>query len=434
MSNAIRLMSRLCVFVSPDGTHVESGLHWVRLSQFCIAAELKLQVYSLKQSPHQKHNSPANRKLGRIPIMNKPIERPGLGSIEAHMVMPDKSLFADAIICIGSNESVFGPGHDAKLASLHYLSRNYERYPDGAEYELCVAIARHFELQAEGVVCGHGSDDLLARLAHAYLRPGEQMICSANGYKKFPNYAFANDALPVLAPDQNFRADVEHILSNVRSATRMVMLANPDNPTGSWLTGEEVRHLASSLPSSVLLVLDSAYFEYMEDPAYENPKNLVEEFDNVVMSRTFSKLFGLAGLRIGWLYASPQIAASIRKIGATFPISSVAANCAQAALGDHMHQKYVRASNLQSRELFVRSLKSLGIRTYPSQTNFVLADFSTAGVQAQQVYDQLLNHRIVARRLRSSAFENCIRFTIGRRSEMRVVARFLGKILKQLQK
>ncbi len=350
------------------------------------------------------------------------------------MVTPDQSLFADAVIYIGSNESVFGPGHDARLVLLHHSSRNYERYPAGAEYDLCAEIARHYQLQTEGVVCGHGSDDLLSRLARAYLRAGDQMICSVNGYKKFPNYAFANEALPVLAPDQNFRADVEQILSNVCSSTRMVMLANPDNPTGSWLTGEEVRHLASSLPSSVLLALDSAYFEYMEDPAYENPKNLVEEFDNVVMTRTFSKLFGLAGLRIGWLYASQEIASNIRKIGATFPISSLAANCARAALNDTAHQKYVRTSNAESRDGFVKNLTNLGIQAYPSQANFVLADFSTTGIQAQQVYDQLLEYRIATCRLNSSAFENCIRFTIGRQSEMRVVARFLSKILKQLQK
>ena len=359
--------------------------------------------------------------------MNSPPARPGLKNIKPHMVSSIRSQ-TPAVIQIASNESVYGTSYRVKRVARSAI-QSMERYSEGAEKKLSELIADHFGLQSTGVVCGHGSDDLLSRLARAYLRKGDEFVCSVNGYQKFPNYAYANDAHPIRSDDSHFVADVDQILASISGRTRMIMLANPDNPTGSWLNGDEVRRLIAGLPQSVLLVLDSAYYEYVDDQNFENPVNLVDEFDNVVITRTFSKLFGLAGLRIGWFYGPQEVAENIRKIGLTFPISNVAFACAAAALKDQSHQQYVRDSNFQVRNWFIETLRNMDIVVYPSQTNFVLLDFSMASISAIEVHNALIQQGILTRRLASTAFEHCIRITIGRMSEMRIVARAIQKLL-----
>ncbi len=308
-------------------------------------------------------------------------------------------------------------------------ARSMFRYAEGAEVELSQEIAAHHGLRGEGVVCGHGSDDLLARIARVYLREEDEMICSVNGYQKFPNYAFANDAKPIRAPDRDFVANADEILNCVTDRTRMIMLANPDNPTGTWLTKDKIRQLQSALPAHVLLVLDSAYYEYVDDQDFEDPGSVVDEFENVVMTRTFSKLYGLAGLRLGWMYANAEIADNVRKIGTTFPISNIAFECAMAALADSTHSNNVRKKNLDIRERFSLSLAKMGVQVYPSQTNFVLTQFTDTSHSATEVYHSLLDHGIVTRRFPTPNFSDCIRFTVGLDSEMDTVTSVMQELL-----
>ena len=347
--------------------------------------------------------------------------RPGLLKIRPHMLSADPAALARIRINIGSNESAFGPSPSAISIAIEG-ARCMERYADGAEIALRRHIADNNALDPAGVVCGNGSDDLLARLARAFLRPGDELICSVNGYQKFPNYALANDAVPVLAQDDEFRVDVDGILNCVSERTRIVMIANPDNPTGTWLTGREIRQLHAGLPENVLLILDSAYLEYVDDPEFENPAALVEEFENVVMTRTFSKIYGLAGIRLGWLYAPHRIADAIRRIGLTFPLSNFAFECGKLALADKTHLQDVFDRNRNGRTEFKSTLDQVGALVYPSQTNFLLAKFSGNGVSAAELHRQLVNHGIFARRQTAKAFSDCIRFTIGTESEMDEVA------------
>ncbi len=355
--------------------------------------------------------------------MTEPEPRLGLGRICAHMLSADADEQASIRISIASNESAFGPSRHAVDAIMEAAS-SAERYAENAASELARSIARKYSLDEKRIVVGPGSDDLLARIARAYLRAGDELICSRHGYQKIPNYAFANDARPVMADDREFKADVGCILDCVTDRTRIVMLANPDNPTGTWLSGVQVRELRDQLRSDILLVLDSAYLEYVDSNDFENPAELIESSRNVVMTRTFSKIYGLAGLRLGWLYGPHRVSESVRRIGLTFPISIVAFAAAMAALEDTEHVRRVFEGNLSVRAEFVSRLNAMGLHAYPSQTNFVLVRFP--GGTGAVAYRHLLSQGVFARRLASQAFADCIRFTIGLEEEMRQVADILN--------
>ena len=350
--------------------------------------------------------------------------RPGVQAVKPHMLSMDGKVLAAIQINIASNESAFGPSPAAVRAASAAISE-MERYADGAEIALATEIAAHHALNPKGVVCGNGSDDLLARLARAFLRPGDELICSVNGYQKIPNYAYFNDAVPVRAPDNDFTADVDQLLSCLTERSRIVMIANPDNPTGTWVSGTQIRRLHAGLPSDVLLVLDSAYLEYVENAEFENPAALVEEFENVVMTRTFSKIYGLAGIRLGWLYAPEKIADAVRRIGLTFPISGVAFESGKAALNDQAHVATVLERNRAGKIKFASTLEQLGARVIPSQTNFLLAQFPAGELSAPRVHEALLNRGIFTRRMAARDFSSSLRFTIGTEQEMELVTQSL---------
>jgi len=333
------------------------------------------------------------------------------------MLPPSSTAVVDPLINIASNESSYGPSQRSIVVGKGALE-GINRYTDSAVTQLAEALAGKYKLNARGIVCGFGSDDLLARVARSYLSPGDELIYSVNGYQKTPNYAYGNDAVPIAAADNDFTADVDSILSCVTERTRIVMLANPDNPTGTYVSRAEIRRLHAGLPANVLLVLDSAYLEYVDADDYEDPRLLVETSHNVVMTRTFSKIHGLAGVRLGWLYAPEDIATTLRAIGIMYPVSNVALACGLASLSDEQHVAFVKSENQRVKRRFTAALTEMGVFVYPSQANFVLAKFNPDGRTAESVYDYLFGKRILVRRFPAPAFSNCIRFTIGREDEM----------------
>ena len=358
-----------------------------------------------------------------------PQPRAGIARISPHMLAGDGAGLAPVAINLASNESVWGPGLPA-LAAARAAVTGSERYDEAAAARLGRGIAGRFGLDATRIVVGHGSDDLLARLARAYLEPGSELVRSANGYLKVPNYAHANDAVAVAAADVEFRASVDNLLAAVTEKTRAAYLANPDNPSGSWLTGAEVRRLHAGLPRHVLLVLDCAYAEYVDAPDYEPAERLVEEAGNVVMTRTFSKVFGLAGLRLGWLYAPPGIAGVVARIGLTFPVSGPAVSAALAALGDGAHTRMVFAANAAERHKLTVRLGELGLVAYPSQGNFVLAGFPDPRRSAAEAAAMLRRHGVAVRRFASPAYDGALRITLGLPHEVEAACRLIAAFLK----
>ncbi len=359
-----------------------------------------------------------------------PTPRKGILNIKAHMLATGTAAGVPARVNLASNESALGPCAGA-IAAAHAAIGAIERYPEDAAARLGAAIGAAFGLDPQRIVCGHGSDELLGRLARAYLDPGDELIHSVHGYLKFPNYAHAMDATPVAAPDAGLRASVDGILSCVTRRTRMVMLANPDNPTGSHLGGAQVRRLHAGLPENVLLVLDSAYAEYVSAADYELPVALVDAARNVVMTRTFSKIFGLAGMRLGWLYGPPAVVDVMRRLSITFPVSAPAAAAAIAAVGDHAHRERVHAHNRDVRRWFAQALADLGVHAYPSEGNFVLARFDDPARPAAAACRHLEERGIVARMFASPDYRDMVRFTIGLEPEMRAAADALADYLRR---
>lgn len=353
--------------------------------------------------------------------------RPGILNIREHMINAPATAAGPAI-GIASNESAFGASpraYDAAAAAV----RDFSRYPEGGPEQLAAAIGRAWSLDPGRIACGNGSDDLLARLARAFLSPGDELICSVNGYQKFPNYAHANDATPIRVDDDDFTADVDAILAAVTPRTRIVMIANPDNPTGSLLSASEVRRLHAGLPGNVVLVLDSAYSEFVASPDFEMPDRLVEEFDNIVMTRTFSKVYGLAGARVGWIYGPPTVVDAVKRVGITYPLSGASLAAARAAVEDEAHMRHVVDETIRLRTAFSDRLAAMGLEVYPSETNFVLVRFPDPSRGAVAADRFLLSKGIMARRFGAPSFAEFVRFTIGLEDEMNATAGALEEFL-----
>ena len=361
--------------------------------------------------------------------MSPPVPKQGIDRIKAHMLADVAGEFPATSIALHSNESAFGPSPNAVAAAREAIT-GLERYFDQPQSYLAPAIADCFELDARRIAIGQGSDDLLARLARAYLEPGSEMIRSANGYPKAPNYAHANDAVPVSAPDADLTASVDAILDSVTERTRMVYLANPDNPTGTYLGGAELHRLHEGLADHVLLVLDCAYEEYVDAPDYEPGHKLVEAAENVVMTRTFSKIFGLAGARVGWLYGPPAVVDTVTRIGLTFPVSSPSIAAAHAALQDKDHVQHVYAINRRLRNDLSRSLGALGLKVRPSQTNFLLVEFLDPDRSAEAAWVSLRRKGIVVRRFAAAAYRDCLRITLGLESEVAAAEQAIEAFLR----
>ena len=341
----------------------------------------------------------------------------GLSRIQPHMVVEKSADLPEKRIEIASNESAYGPSPLAVKAAAK-AAAIMNRYAEDAVRDLTAGLAEFHDIRPEGIVCGHGSDDLLLRISQTFLQPGDELVCSVHGYQRIPNFAHTANADPIRASDRNFTADIDRILECITERTRIVMLANPDNPTGTYLRADEIRRLHAGLPGSVLLVLDSAYLEYAAADNFENPASLVEESENVAMTRTFSKIHGLAGLRLGWMYASPVVAEAVRKMGMTFPLSNAAHKAGLAALNDQAHMRFVYSQNLKVLNQFRSGLEKLGLEVIPSQTNFVLVRFGHPDFPAIDAYQYLRSRGVVARRLSSAAFSEHIRFTLGLPEQM----------------
>jgi len=328
---------------------------------------------------------------------------------------------------LSSNESALGASPKA-IAAYQSVAHGLDIYPEGSAKILREAIAAHFGLDPARIVCGNGSDELLTLLAAAFLRPGDEVMFSEHGFLVYKIAALANSATPVVVKEKNHHADVDAMLAAVTPKTRLIYLANPNNPTGSYLAHDEVRRLHAGLRPDILLVIDAAYAEYVRRNDYEAGIEMVSSFPNVVMTRTFSKIYGLAGLRVGWAYCPAAIADVLNRIRGPFNVSVPAQRAAAAALADRAHVEANFAHNEKWRGWLTAEIRKLGFRVDDSVANFILIHFpKDKGRTAQDADAFLAAHGLILRGVAAYGLPDCLRLTVGPDAANRAVVAALAE-------
>ena len=357
--------------------------------------------------------------------------RPGIMEIAPYVGGESAVKGAERVIKLSSNESALGPS-PAAVAAYGDLTAALHRYPDGDCRELREAIAEVFSLDAARIVCGAGSDEIISLICKAYAGPGDEVLYSEHGFLMYPISARAAGAAPVTAPETDLTTDVDAMLAAVTDKTRICVVANPNNPTGTYIPASEMARLRKGLPDDVLLVIDAAYAEYVGRDDYADGAAMVEAADNVVMTRTFSKIFGLGGMRLGWGYVPPAVAGVLHRVRGPFNVSAAAQVAGAAAVRDKAFTARVRAHNDKWLPWTTEKLRGLGLSVTDSVGNFILVCFQGLPDHDAEAADAFLKRDgIIVRRMAGYGLPECLRITIGAEAEMIAVvdslSRFLGR-------
>ncbi|HEY5338154.1 MAG TPA: histidinol-phosphate transaminase [Rhizomicrobium sp.] len=355
-----------------------------------------------------------------------PTPKPGILDIAPYVGGRAHAPGAARVFKLSSNESALGP---SPLAVEAFRGASLDIYPEGSAKHLRDAIGEFYGLNPDRIVCGNGSDELLTMLANAYLRPGDEVLFSAHAFLVYKIATLANSAVPVVVPEPGLRVDVDAMLKAVTPKTRLVYLANPNNPTGSYLSGEEVRRLHAGLRSDILLIIDAAYAEYVRRNDYETGIELVSQFENVVMTRTFSKIYGLAGLRVGWAFCPAAVADVLNRVRGPFNVSVPGQRAAAAALKDREHNDKAVAHNEHWKDWLTQNIRKLGLRLDDSVGNFVLIHF--ANKETVKAADDFMTARgIILRPVGAYGLHDCLRLTVGGEEANRATVEGLSEFVK----
>lgn len=362
---------------------------------------------------------------------SRPTPRAGIMDIQAYV--PGKSAAPAGVAKVhklSSNENPLGASPKA-IEAVREVAGKLEFYPDGAATRLREAIAEVHGLNVANIVCGNGSDELLGLLSQIYLSPGDEAIFTEHGFMVYKIYIQAAGAVPVAVKETAECADVDAILAAVTSKTKIIFLANPNNPTGTYLPFEEIRRLHAGLPKNVLLVLDAAYAEYVRRNDYESGIELVSASQNVVMTRTFSKIHGLGGARIGWMFAHAHIVDALNRVRGPFNVNAAAIEAGVAAIRDRAHVERTVEHNERWLRWLTQEFEALGLRVTPSVGNFVLAHFPDDAKHSAAEADAYLTARgYILRRVSGYGFPNALRMTVGTEEANRGVVAALAEFLK----
>lgn len=331
---------------------------------------------------------------------------------------------------LASNESALGVSLKARDA-FKKLAGDIFRYPQPDAGVLRDVIAEHHRLNTDQIVCCNGSEEGLHILARTYIRPGDEVIVSQHGFIVHKMATLISGGTPIVVPETDYRCDVDAMIEAVSDRTRMLFIANPGNPTGTYLPVSDIRRLHKALPENVILVLDSAYAEFAEElDDYDSGISLiVEGASNVVVTRTFSKMYGLAGLRIGWMYASRDSFIHLHKVRPVFNVNIAAQAAACAVLRDEEYLRDYRAINKEGLEVLTRSLNNAGIGTTPSAGNFVLAHFTKLGKSADAAFNFLKNAGILVRPVKEYGLPDSLRISIGMPDQNRELVSLLSEFV-----
>src|SRR5271165_1045751 len=345
--------------------------------------------------------------------MSRPVPNPGI--LEIAPYTPGKSPVPEPgrkVFKLSANETPFGPSPKA-IEVYRQAAAHLEDYPEGTSRVLREAIGRTFGLDPARIICGAGSDEILNLLAHTYLSHGDEAISTAHGFLVYPIATMGNGAKNVVAPETNFTADVDAILKAVTPRTKIVFLANPNNPTGTYLPFDEVKRLHRGLPPRVLLVLDAAYAEYVRRNDYESGIELVATSENVVMCRTFSKVHGLAALRLGWMYGPAHVVDVVNRIRGPFNVNTAAIYAGIAAIEDTAHVERSVAHNDRWLLWLTEEIAALGLKVTPSVANFLLIHFPETGHTAAEADRFLTARGLILRQVSSYGLPHCLRMSVG---------------------
>ncbi|MDF2810972.1 MAG: histidinol-phosphate transaminase [Microvirga sp.] len=362
-------------------------------------------------------------------MVARPEPRPGIMQIEAYV--PGKSAASGVakIHKLSSNETPLGPSPKAieAIRSFEHL----ELYPDGSATRLREAIAAKYGLDPARILCGSGSDELLSLITSTYVGAGDEGIFSEHGFLVYRIAILANGGVPVVAAETNYRADVDAMLAKVTPRTKIVFLANPNNPTGTYLPFDEVKRLHAGLPPHVVLVLDAAYAEYVRRNDYEAGLELVATADNVVMTRTFSKIYGLANIRLGWMVGPSHIVDAVNRVRGPFNVNGPAMAAGIAAIQDDAHVANAVVHNEKWLAWLTREIEALGLEVTPSVGNFLLIHFPKDAGRTAKDADAFLTERgLILRRVDAYGLSGALRLTIGSEEANRLVVAALRDFLK----
>lgn len=360
---------------------------------------------------------------------DRPVPRPGILGIAAYVPGRSKAAPGVKLHKLSSNETPLGPSPQA-VAAYRAAADTLAFYPDGAATKLREAIGRAFGLDPARIVCGTGSDELLNLLAQAYLASGDEAIHTKHGFLVYNNATLSAGGKPVVVAERDYTANVDAIIAAATPRTRVVFLANPNNPTGTYVPFSDVRRLHAALPGRALLVLDAAYAEYVRRNDYESGIELVATSDNVVMTRTFSKIHGLAALRLGWMYAPAHVVDAVNRTRGPFNVNGPAIAAGVAAIGDTAHIERSVEHNARWLTWLTDEIGKLGLAVTPSAANFILIHFpGERGKTAKDADDFLMKRGLVLRRLEPYHLPGALRMSVGTEEANRLAVGALKEFL-----
>ena len=331
-------------------------------------------------------------------------------------------------IKLSANESALGPSPKA-IKEYNKVSRNFKRYPDSNGNNLREVISRKFKIDKKRIILGSGSDQIFELICKAYLKKGDEVVVPKYSFIIYRIYSKNNGAKVVYAKEKNFTVSVKEILAKVSKKTKIVFLANPNNPTGTLVNKKDLLNLRRKLRNDILLVIDDAYFEYVNQKNFQSGLKLFKKNRNVLITRTFSKIYGLAGLRVGWGYASQEIINVLNKIKPPFNVNRPALFAASAAVKDgNWLKKEIKHINKWNKILF-NTFKKMKIETNESESNFLLVNFDRVTISSNKVFKKLANLGILVRKMEVYGIKNSLRITIGKSEENRKLISILRRIL-----
>jgi len=326
------------------------------------------------------------------------------------------------VIKLASNENPLGPSPKA-LAVVNETAATLHRYPDGGAYRLREALADRWKVTLEHIILGNGSDEILGMLARTFLSPGDEAVMADQTFVIYKMEVMAAHGKAVTIPLKQWRHDLSAMAAAITARTRLLFLCNPNNPTGTMVSAEEVGRLLSRLPEHVIVVFDEAYVEYVRSAEFPDSLAYVREGRNVIVLRTFSKIYGLAGLRIGYGVTTPEMTNLLNRVRPPFNANSIAQRAALAALDDDEHVANSRAVNQAGMEQVVAGLKTLGFAPIPSEANFVYFD---AGRDGRELFEALLHQGVIVRHIEG----RMVRVTIGQAEDNQAFLAALARVIQ----